>query len=380
MSSSGDTVTNKPVEVPPKLPLTLPKKVRVVFNDDGTDSVMVDGKLVEFGGLDETAIEVKRSLEKEGFEVSLTPLKAGGIDDFIRDLRTGGDDMIFNLCEGAFEDSGLEMNVAAMIELFGLKFTGSGPLTLAMSLNKGLTKDILIRRGVPTAKYTVTESGKLVGADELTFPLIAKPLYEDASIGIESGAVVFDKDALLERIKHIYNNYEQDAIVEEFLDGREFNVAVLGCDKTLRTLPPSEIDYSGFPEGEPKICGYEAKWFTDSPLYIKSPPVCPANVTDELAAELSDVARRAYEALNCCDYARVDMRLGADGKPRVLEVNPNPDISTDAGLARAARAVGFEYHQLIGEIIKLAAIRYGEGEEAAPAGDGDAVQEGIGKG
>ena len=376
MTEPGKT----PVENPLETPILTPKKLRVVFNDDGTDSVTVDGKLIEFGGLDETAMEVKKSLEKEGFEVSLTPLKAGCIDDFIRDLRTGGDDMIFNLCEGAFDDSGLEMNVAAMIELFGLRFTGSGPLTLAMALDKGLTKDILIRRGVPTAGYLVSESGVVKGLEELAFPLIAKPLYEDASIGIESGAVVFDKDALKARVNYIYNNFEQDAIVEEFLDGREFNVAVLGYGKTLRTLPPSEIDYSGFPEGEPRICGYEAKWFTDSPLYIKSPPICPANVTDELRAALTDVARRAYEAIDCSDYARVDMRLGSDGRPRVLEVNPNPDLSTDAGLARAARAAGLEYHQLIGEIVKLAAIRYDVGEEARPVDDGKPIQEGLVKG
>ena len=359
----------------------IPNKVKVVFNDDGTDTVTVDGEDIEFGGLEETAVEVKRSLEREGYQVSLVPLREGGLDDFIRDLRSGGDEMIFNLCEGAFDDSGLEMNVAAMIELFDLQFTGSGPLTLAIALNKGLTKDILIRRGVPTAKHVVSEDGRLPDAVELDFPLIVKPLYEDASIGIESGAVVFDKAALDERVNYVFENYEQDAIVEEFLDGREFNVALLGSSETLRALPPSEIDYSDFPEGEPKICGYEAKWFTESPLYIKSPPICPAQVTEELADELTRVAKSAYEALDCLDYARVDMRLGADGMPRVLEVNPNPDISTDAGLARAARAVGFEYHQLIGEIVRLAAIRYDEGEEEDEGvEDDESIQEGMGEG
>ncbi|MEE9614327.1 MAG: ATP-grasp domain-containing protein [Thermodesulfobacteriota bacterium] len=336
------------------------KKVRIIFNDDGSDSYQVDEEEMEFGDITETVEEVGGALVREGVKVSLSPLRPDNLDEFIRKMRSCDDDMIFNLCEGAFGQSDLEMNVAAMLELFDLKFTGSGPVALALALDKGRTKDILRGRGVPTADYRVVEKAPPDDCEALGFPLIVKPLKEDASIGIEIGAVVKDAAELEKRVNYVVTEYYQPAIVEEYIEGREFNISVVGNGEGARTLPLSEIDFSDYPEGLPRIVSYEAKWITVSPLYIKTPPVCPADVPEELRGELERVALGAYRAIGCRDYARVDMRVGGDGGIRVLEVNPNPDISRDAGLARAAKSTGLDYHQLIKEIVMAAEARYNE--------------------
>jgi D-alanine-D-alanine ligase len=314
----------------------IPEKVRIVFNDDGCDVVQVGEERLEFGGMDENVEVVAESLRAEGFVPSVTPLKEGGLDEFVRSLRQDSFDIVFNLCEGAFENSIFEMNVAAMLELFGLKFTGSGPMALGIALNKALTKDVLTRRGIPTPGYFVARDLPVTVPVGLRPPFIVKPLREDASIGIEADAVV----------------------------------------KNM----PSEIDFSDFPEGAPRICCYEAKWITVSPLYINSPPVCPADVPETVARELGEVALKAYDAIGCRDYARVDMRLSPDGGVRVLEVNPNPDISTDAGFARAAKSAGLEYHQLIGEIVRVAAARYQEPISTAEQERADSHEEGDNQG
>jgi D-alanine-D-alanine ligase len=341
------------------------KKVRIIFNDDGTDKFELDGEEVEFGDIRENVVVIRKALESTGIEVTETPLTEETLksDEFMRELRGGDEDLVFNLCEGAFGNAALEMNVAAMLELYSIPFTGNGAMTLGVSLNKDWTKSILKGAGVPIANHIVADDTPVELPEDLNFPLIVKPLSEDASYGIETNSVVNTMEELDERVEYILDEFCQPAMVEEYIDGREFNLAIIGSEDRVRALPPSEIDFSEFPEGLPKICSYEAKWIEESPLYMKSPPVCPANVTEELAEALEDTALEAFEALGCRDYARIDMRQGADGVLRVLEVNPNPDISTDAGLARAARSVGLSYDELIIEIIASAAYRYFEDEE-----------------
>ncbi len=343
--------------------MTGPLKVRIIYNDDGTDVVQVGEEQIEFGSMADGVEVVAEALKGEGFVPSATPLREGGLDEFVRDLRQEDFDIIFNMCEGAFENSDYEMNVAAMLELFGLWFTGSGPMTLGLSLNKGYAKDLLMSRGIPTPGYRVVSETPVDLSNGLGFPLIVKPVSEDASIGIEADAVVNNIEELEKRVEYVVSEYYQSALVEEYIEGREFNISVIGNGEGKRALPASEIDFTGFPEGAPRICGYEAKWITVSPLYIKSPPVCPARIPESLAAELREISLKAYDALGCRDYARVDLRLGKDGALTVLEVNPNPDLSMDAGYARAARASGLEYQQMIGEIVRVAAERYREEEE-----------------
>lgn len=353
------------------------KNVRIVFNDDFSEGVhdmyVLDGQKIKLdNNITGTVKEVEAALKKEGFTtglIPLRPLKLDNLDEFILKIKAAAaeDCIVFNLCEEAFGKSSFEMHIAALLELYGLRFTGSGPLTLGLALNKGLTKDILYSSDLLTPEYAVMKEPPAKLKRTLKFPLIVKPLKEDASIGIDSEAVVKTMKELKKRVEFIITKFNQPAIVEEYVDGREFNIAVLGNGKNIRALPPSEIDFVDFPEGKPKICCYEAKWVQESPFYKKTVPVCPANIPDAMKDELQAVALKAYHAMGCRDYARVDVRVGEDGNIKVLEVNPNPDISSDAGLARAARAVGLDYAKLVAEIVTTASERYESTVKKKPA-------------
>lgn len=337
-------------------------KVTIIFNDDGCDSYTLGGREIALdNSVKGTVSDVESALVEEGFKVSvlpLTPDKNDSLGAFVAGLKASAGSMVFNLCEGAFGKSALEMHIAALLELYGARFTGSGPLALGLSLNKGLTKDILSGSGITTPEYAVMNEIPARLKKNLKFPLIVKPLREDASIGIDSGAVVKTMKELKKRVDFIIEKYLQPAIVEEYVDGREFNIAVMGNGRSVRALPPSEIEFVDYPEGVPRICCYEAKWVEESPFYNKTVPRCPADIPEGLTAELQSVAVRAYGAIGCRDYARVDVRVGTDGNIKVLEVNPNPDISADAGFARAGKASGLAYPRLISEIVKTAFERY----------------------
>ncbi len=337
-------------------------KVTIIFNDDGCDSYLLDGREIALdNSVSGTVADVEAALVGEGYKVStlpLTPGKGDSLGAFVAGLKASSGSMVFNLCEGAFGKSALEMHIAALLELYGARFTGSGPLALGLSLNKGLTKDILSGSGITTPEYAVMDEIPARLKKNLKFPLIVKPLREDASIGIDSGAVVKTMKELKKRVDFILERYLQPAIVEEYVDGREFNIAVMGNGRSVRALPPSEIEFVDYPEGVARICCYEAKWVEDSPFYNKTVPRCPADIPEGLRADLQSVAVRAYGAIGCRDYARVDVRVGEDGNIKVLEVNPNPDISADAGFARAGKASGLAYPRLISEIVKTAFERY----------------------
>jgi D-alanine-D-alanine ligase len=191
---------------------------------------------------------------------------------------------------------------------------------------------------------------------ELKFPLIVKPNSEDASLGIYPDSVVRDEEALRRQVRRCLANYKQPVLVEAFIDGREFNVSVME-NGAATPLPVSEIDFSAMPKDMPRVLGYEAKWFEDHPLYQKTPPVCPAPVDDDVRANLQGLAAAAFRTMGCRDYARVDFRMDAKGRPFILEVNPNPDISTNAGYARALKAAGIEYPAFWGAMVRNALER-----------------------
>ncbi|MBI5236530.1 MAG: D-alanine--D-alanine ligase [Deltaproteobacteria bacterium] len=346
--------------------------IKIIFNDDIGDGLPVPG--MDALAQVHAATEVDEALKGQGYLTELVAVKGAGFSGLdaliqaVKELAVPQGALVFNLCEAAFGKSALEMHVAALLELYGARFTGSGPLTLGLALNKGLTKDVLASRDILTPEYCVVDAPPSKLKRGLKFPLIVKPLHEDASLGIDSGAVVGTMKELKKRVEFVMSAFRQPAIVEEYVDGREFNIAILGNGKEAYALPPSEIEFVDFPLNAPKICCYEAKWIQESPLYKKTKPVCPAHVPDSLRDELQVVAIKAYHAMGCRDYARVDMRLGEDGNIKVLEVNPNPDISTDAGFARAGGAAGFDYPRLVSEIVNVAALRYASErmKEAAP--------------
>jgi len=265
-------------------------------------------------------------------------------------------DVVFNLCESVYGNSCWEMNVPALLDLFRIPYTGSSPLTLGLCQDKGKVKDILQSQGIPTPRYKIFEraTGPIQGN---VFPIIVKPLHEDGSLGISRNSVVFDNETLGQQIQYVIEQYQQPALVEEFIDGRELNVGMVETNGKVGVLPVSEIDYSEFPEGVPKICGYEAKWMTESPEYKKSKPVCPAPLEWATKKRVEYIALKVFKLFGCRDYARVDLRVDRDGKIYVLEVNPNPDISPQSGMNRALKVHGVAYGEFVRNLLERALHR-----------------------
>lgn len=286
-----------------------------------------------------SAHDVLAAVKSLGFRVTPLPLRTSGIE-FLKSIRRSRIDVVINLCEGFRGRPQLEANVAALYELAGVPFTGSGFRTLALCQDKFQTKAVLRANGLPVPEGCLVDSPDAV-LDQ-NFPVIVKPNDEDASIGVYSASIVSDRESLRRRLETILRTYNQPALVEEYIDGREFNVSVLEGDN-LQALPVSEIDFSGMPESHPRIVSYEAKWFEDHNLFKSTPPVCPARIDKKLADRLQRLALEAFDAVGGKGYGRVDFRMARDGRLFVLEVNPNPDVGLSAGFARALAAARLEY-------------------------------------
>jgi len=299
------------------------------------------------------AREAEAAIRGLGYEVSLVPLQRSLLN-FLGRVREVNPDALVNLCEGFYGRPQWESNVAGVFEILGLAFTGNPSKTLAFCQNKHKAKAVLRSCGLPTA-----EARLVFAADQaldLEFPVIVKPNQEDASLGITPESVVRDEDGYRGQVRKVLETYRQPALVESYVEGREFNVAVME-DGTATALPVSEIDFSALPAEEPRICSYEAKWFEDHPLYQKTPPVCPAPIGEDLTRTLQGLAVDAFRALECRDYARVDFRMDGRGRISILEVNPNPDISLNAGYARALGAAGVPYASFWDRMVRNALDR-----------------------
>jgi D-alanine-D-alanine ligase len=303
--------------------------------------------------VEQTAKEVLTTVTELGYSAFIISLQKSFMN-FLQRLKTLNADVVINLCEAFLGHPQLEANVAAAFELLGLPFTGNDSRTLALCLNKFKTKAVLKSSGLPTAPAVLVEAPDQ--RIDLPLPLIVKPNTEDASLGIHPDSVVRDEDALRRQIARILEVFEEPVLVEQFVEGREFNVAVLDADKP-EALPVSEIDFTKLPEGQPTICSYEAKWHTEDILFQATPPVCPAPIEDGLRDKLQELAVKAFLACECRDYARVDFRVDKKGRPFILEVNPNPDISLNAGYVRGLTASGIEYKDFWGRLIEKARIR-----------------------
>jgi D-alanine-D-alanine ligase len=281
---------------------------------------------------------------------------------FLGQLLATRPELIVNICEGVWGDSHLEMHAAALLELTGLPVTGSGPLSLGLTQDKLRTKQLLLANDLPTPRHLLARCGEsLPAVPELSYPLIVKPRGEDASQGITDASVVDAFPALQIQIDYIHRTYRQDALIEEFIVGHELNAAIVGNGGTALVLPLSEICFD--PALHRPIASYAGKWLEDSPAYLGTVPACPAELTAADATTVSTAALAAFHIMGCRDYARVDIRL-RNGIPYILEINANPDISPEAGLARSAAAFGLDYPALIGRIID-AALRRTEKPHAA---------------
>ena len=283
------------------------------------------------------------------------------VDPVIASLRKAGPDIVFNLAESFAGRSALESNVAALLNLLGMRYTGSSPAGLLLAGDKTLTKKVLTFHSILTARFATVFRGAVDWAGDIKFPLILKPPQEDASLGITQKSIVNDVQELLKTISSLQSEYQSPVLAEEFIDGREFYVGVLG-NSDAQALPVMELDFSGFPAGMPKIASWEAKWGDDGDEkgaeFEGTKSVFPTDLTDELTERMQKVAIEAFHALRLRDYARVDLRVNAKEEIYVIEVNPNCYLEKGAEFATAAKKGGMEYAALIERIVELANARY----------------------
>lgn len=300
--------------------------------------------------------DVARALTALGFRAATFNVD-GDLMRLMKYLKEEQPDLIFNLCESFGSESIHEMHVASIFELMEIPYTGAPPLTLGLALNKVRVKEILAYHDLPTPRFQVCKTATRIALDDrLNFPLIVKPSREDASIGIASDSVVTTLTDLRRRVRYIIEQFDQPALVEEYIDGRELNVAIIGNHKPV-ILPISEIDMSTLPKHYHRIISYNAKWMKGTEEYAHTKGVCPARLPAALETRLKEMALLAYQAVGCRDYARIDFRLSKENKPYILEVNPNPDITDEAGFARSAKAYGLTFEEMIGKIVEHALER-----------------------
>lgn len=294
-------------------------------------------------------------IRKKGYECYTLNI-LDDINILIKNLLTVKPDVVFNFVEIYKENSRLEVNIAGMLELMGFAFTGAPPQALANAQSKVLTKKILKSFGVKTPNSTIYSSQQKKYSHKLNYPLIVKPAFEDASVGIENKSVVNNYKELKARVDYVIDYFKQPALVEEFIEGRELNVAICG-DEELEVLPISEIDFSEMPKHLANIVSYQAKWDPLHEAYHKTIPHCPAELSKKVRKKAEETALAAFKAIRVRDYARVDMRLSKDNEVYVLEVNPNPDLTEGAGFMRSAEAAGYKYDEMLVKIINLALKR-----------------------
>jgi D-alanine-D-alanine ligase len=351
----GSSATETSLERrPPSRRSRASKRIAILYNVDYQDAHPdTDPAWASRAEVELVATDILRALRESGHDAHLVPVDGdlAGLRSALADLDVA---CAFNLCESLVGDARLESAVPLVLELLGIPFTGSPPEVLSFALRKDRVKRRLEEAGIPTPQGRV-----LVGPDDacdLPFPLIAKPVREDGSVGIASTSVVDDAEGLRRAVDRVVSTFRQPCLVEQFIDGREFNVALLG-HPTARVLPLSEIEFSGLPEGSPKIVSYDAKWKTGSVDDLGTTPVLHPALAPALAARVRRVAADAFRAVGVRDYGRVDVRLAANGVPYVIDVNPNCDLSPNAGMVRAAAAVGIDYAALAGLLVRYALRR-----------------------
>jgi D-alanine-D-alanine ligase len=275
--------------------------------------------------------------------------------DSVRDqLSKAPTKLAFNLFEGFYDDPYSEADVADILFEMNFRFTGCHSTALRLALDKGGSKTLLSQHGVDVPDFQILNPYN-IRKFRLNFPCIVKPRNQDASHGITKASVVNTIEELKKQVSVVSKQFGREAIVEEFAGGREFNITVIGNEE-LMVLPVSEIIYLLPPE-DPRVLTYEAKWITESEYFKKTTVKCPADIDEDLRAEIGRVAVTAYRAFECAGYARVDLRMDNNDRLKVLEVNPNPDISPDTGAARQAYHADIVYSQFIDRIVDFALER-----------------------
>jgi D-alanine-D-alanine ligase len=290
---------------------------------------------------------IAQAIEKCGFKVK----KIGNVNHLLEKIDKLGVDIVFNISEGIFGRN-RESQVPVLLEMADIPFVGADALTSGLTLDKVIAKKIFIAEGIPTPKFfEVKTVDSLVNADHLKFPLIVKPRFEGSSKGLTDNSRVANKDELKKQAEYVINTYKQPALIEEFISGQEFTVAIVGNDSP-EVMPVVQIKIDGRLRLNDKFYTF-ARITSDRLEYI-----CPAHINKDLKKKISDLALKSYNAVECRDFGRVDFRVDKEGRPYVLEINPLPSLSTEDVFMVVAKEVGISYEEMIGKILNSALKRY----------------------
>jgi D-alanine-D-alanine ligase len=323
-------------------------------------AILFDGASAFAASLDQailgTVAAVESSLASEGNSIVRIPVHPDS--RWVDKLRRARVDFVFNLCEAIDGVAALEPAVIAVLELLALPYSGSSSWTTSLCLRKHVVNAALDRAGLPVPKFAVVRRGGSIPS--VGFPAICKPAAEDASIGVEQRSVVRTSRALAERVSSMLERWDE-VLVQRYVEGREVNVGILGD----AVLPIAEIDFGKMPKGMWRIVTYRSKWEDGSDEDLGSAPRCPARLPATVATQLRKIAVTAWKIVGGSGYGRVDLRIDERGRPWILEVNANPDIAPDAGLARMARVAGIEYGAFVRQACELGLQRSREGTTTA---------------
>jgi D-alanine-D-alanine ligase len=326
------------------------RRVAIVYNEPLKSRYDERGEQTAITGVLEAVEAVHDALLKLGYGVVKVPL-VPPLHHTRQRLAALEADLVFNLFEGFAGYPETEAEVAEILSALEMPFTGCPAGALKLALDKAKTKVILTTAGIKTPDFQIL-SPETLSSFRLSYPCIVKPRGEDASHGLSAESVVYDFASLEEQVAGVSRFYSGQALVEQFIDGREFNATVLDSDCST-VLPVSEIVYS-LPQGVPRILTFAAKWQPDSPYFQSTKVVCPAEIRTAEREHLAQTALTAFCLLGCRGYARVDMRLDEAEGLNVIEVNPNPDISPGSGAVRQAEAAGMTYPRFIEKIVQIA--------------------------
>lgn len=331
------------LDIAPEIPVLLIYDIDPSWTSREREDAHRDGRRLGF------------AMRRHGHSVSFLPVCDPNLSAALSGYEPQ-DVLVFNWCESVPGIMRSEVTVAETLERLCFTYTGASPEALELSYEKARVKEILRSRGVPTPRWRVFHSPRERGWS--CFPAIVKPAREHCSYGVDSGAVVTSASELRDRVAYVRDTFEQPALVEDFIDGREFHVPLWG-NEPVELLPPVEMDFSAFDDIHDRLCSYDAKFVPQSEAYRKIKSLVPARLTEAEMAVIERTSKLAYEAIGCRDYGRIDIRL-RDGVFYVLDVNPNADISADASLALAASKAGYSYGAMVSRILGLAAHRHSQ--------------------
>ncbi len=318
-------------------------------SESATNEALVHQDLTSVG------LNIQKALESQGHRVTFFDMNEAPLP-FSR-LAEADVDLVFNVCERINDSSLLEPHAAAMLDCLGVPYTGSNPLTLALCIDKIKVKKILEFHGIPTPKWDYVFDPKDPVREDLRYPLIVKPANTDNSIGITNDSVVTNPKALKERVEAILTGLKRPVLIEEFIEGDEVDVSVIGNEEALRVLPLSRSIFDGLPAGVWHIYPFKAKWGHDS-VYSRIRTERPAKFSEKLTQLISEITLDVYNIFDCHDYARIEARVDKNGNPYILEVNPNPSINMGDCVPACAELIGLPYDRFIEEILKNAISRY----------------------